>query len=366
MVGGGTFNASVFSGNNLNFNTQIVVSNGTLLDGGNNNTFSGITLGNSTTNATFKYDGHGGGVVLPAFTVGGTGTDINDNIVTYQEYINGLNLSNNITLVNTSGGALTYVQGSGVTGTGNITASNDGTNENSLFSFSGPVNNTGSITFNNVAADGGVTGTNGATPGNANSISGIIGANVTGITQNDINTLSISGANTAYKGDTTLTSGAVVLGNTNALQNSVVNTGGGSLSFGTLTTAALGGLTGSTNLNLDNTTPVAIALTIGNSNTTNGSATNPNTLAPVYSGALTNTTGSASVTKVGTGTQTLTAPTPTPAPRRSTPAPWPSAPAAPWAPPPSPSPAARPWPPPARQATPSAELSPPPAAARSR
>ena len=38
----------------------------------------------------------------------------------------------------------------------------------------------------------------------------------------------------------------------------------------------------------------------------NGSATNPNTLNPTYSGVLSNTNGAATVTKVGTNTQTFT------------------------------------------------------------
>ena len=66
---------------------------------------------------------------------------------------------------------------------------------------------------------------------------------------------------------------------------------------------ALGGLAGSGNINLNDTltSPAAVALTIGNSNTSYAS----NTLNPIYSGILSNTITGARLTKVGTNTQTL-------------------------------------------------------------
>jgi alpha-L-rhamnosidase len=114
-------------------------------------------------------------------------------------------------------------------------------------------------------------------------------------------TLTLSGANT-FSGTTTIGTGStLLLANTLALQDSTLNyTGTGTLNFGTLSSASLGGLSGSENLLLANTasTPAAVALTIGlnNANTS-------------YSGNLTDspsgTSLGGSVFKQGTGTLTL-------------------------------------------------------------
>lgn len=113
--------------------------------------------------------------------------------------------------------------------------------------------------------------------------------------------------NNTFTGDTRVTSGTLQLGaasgtTTLALQNSTLdmNTAdAGAVSFGTststtITNATFAGIKGTRDLSLlnSNTTPAAVALTIGN-NTTNQS----------YSGILSGT--GASLTKVGTNTQTL-------------------------------------------------------------
>ncbi len=105
--------------------------------------------------------------------------------------------------------------------------------------------------------------------------------------------LTLSGANT-YAGATTLTSGTLMLGNALALQASTVNLNGGTLSFGSLTSATFGGLTGSQNLILENNTPVAVALTVGNGTTSS-----------TYSGDLSDGSSGGSLIKSGTGTFTL-------------------------------------------------------------
>ena len=102
----------------------------------------------------------------------------------------------------------------------------------------------------------------------------------------------ISGANT-YSGDTIISEGRLILGNTRALQNSTLNhTGAGTLNFGTLTSATLGGLSGSQGLALSNASNAAVALTAGNNNQNRS-----------FAGVL---SGNGSLTKTGNGTLTLT------------------------------------------------------------
>jgi autotransporter-associated beta strand protein len=117
---------------------------------------------------------------------------------------------------------------------------------------------------------------------------------------NDV--LVLTGNNT-FSGDTRVVDGALRLGaasgtTTLALQNSTLNLqagDAGSVAFGaaadtTIINATIGGLKGARDLALQNmnTTPAAVALTVGG----NGQST-------TYSGAL---TGSGSLTKVGSGT----------------------------------------------------------------
>ncbi len=187
----------------------------------------------------------------------------------------------------------------GIGGTGNVTLQvNDAQANSTLTIGTNGINNTGTITNNGA--------------GTANqkvTISGVIGTNVQGVIQNSGKTiLVLSGANT-YTADTTVTAGTLNLSeasgaSSTAAQDSVINLNGGALTFGTSTTSAtIGGLSGSGNLNLANTatTPGAVNLIIGNSNTSTGF----DTLNPTYSGAISNTAGAASLTKVGTNTQTL-------------------------------------------------------------
>lgn len=95
-----------------------------------------------------------------------------------------------------------------------------------------------------------------------------------------------------FSGDTTVSAGRLVLSNALAIQNSALNLSGGTLSFSNNTSATFGGLKGSGNLNLANSSSVAVALTLNN---VAASAAN-------YSGTL---SGATSLTLVGSGTQTL-------------------------------------------------------------
>ena len=90
-----------------------------------------------------------------------------------------------------------------------------------------------------------------------------------------------------FSGNTTISGGTLLLGNANALQGSTLDYSnyGGTLSFGALAAANLGGLMGSQNLSLANATSAAVALSVGG----NGQST-------TYSGQL---SGAGSLTKLG-------------------------------------------------------------------
>ena len=138
-------------------------------------------------------------------------------------------------------------------------------------------------------------------------ITGIIsGGNASvGLTKAGASTLNLAGANT-FSGDTRIAAGSVQLspstgaptGTSLALQNSTVDLNAvdsGTLSFrGSVGTVAatLGGLKGSRNQSLINSSSVAVALTVGN----NGQST-------TYSGVLSGSGGS--LTKIGAGTLIL-------------------------------------------------------------
>jgi autotransporter-associated beta strand protein len=104
-------------------------------------------------------------------------------------------------------------------------------------------------------------------------------------------TFTLSAA-TTFSGETRITNGTLALASSTALQNSTLNldaADAGSISFGSLTTATLGGLTGTRNLGLTNGSGAALTLVVGNGNADTYT----------YSGAL---SGSGSLTKAGSGT----------------------------------------------------------------
>lgn len=113
-----------------------------------------------------------------------------------------------------------------------------------------------------------------------------------GLAKYGTGTAVLSGAN-SYTGSTTVVWGTLSLNNANALQQSTLdyNNYGGVLSFGSLTSATLGGLAGAQNLPLSNASGAAVALTVG-----------ANDQDTVYSGVL---SGGGSLTKFGNGAFTL-------------------------------------------------------------
>ena len=113
-----------------------------------------------------------------------------------------------------------------------------------------------------------------------------------GLAKTGPGTLTLNTAN-AFSGNTVISGGTLALGNALALQNSTLDTSGaGTFSFGALTAATFGGLINGGSLPLNNTSPAAVALTVGNNGVTTA-----------YSGVL---SGSGSLTKIGTGALTLT------------------------------------------------------------
>ena len=150
---------------------------------------------------------------------------------------------------------------------------------------------TGGITAN---SEGTKTISNKGTAAGGVVISGVVGdgSGKIAVVQNTTTSkLTLSGANT-YSGDTTISAGALVVGNALALQNSTLSNVNGTVSFASgITAFTLGGLAGTKDLGLTNAGSMAIALTVGQNDT--------NT---TYGGVL---SGGGSLIKVGEGKLTL-------------------------------------------------------------
>lgn len=155
-------------------------------------------------------------------------------------------------------------------------------------------NRTSEIIDSNITFGGNNTFSVGNATANTLKLSGILSE--TGgprtLTKTGAGTLALAGANT-FTGNTKITGGILRLDHWLALQSSTLDYGnyGGTLSFGSLTSATLGGLQGSQNLPLSNASAGSVALGVGGNG---GDA--------VYAGVL---SGGGSLVKIGAGTLTL-------------------------------------------------------------
>ena len=272
-----------------------VTGTGNLVLKNNDATAAGITLSTAAVNntGTITNSGSGAGSVLISAAVDSNVTAINQNSGFSALDVTGVltvNAVGGTTLSSGSNLVLLTLSG-GVTGTGNLVLTHNGSKLNGITLSTAAVNNTGTIT-NNGDGNGGV---------GTVLISAAIGANVTTVTQNGASTLVISNAGNAYTGDTTITAGTLRTGAANVIPNGLgkgnVNftAGAGTLDLNTFSqtiNGLVGAVVGTTVDTVAGGTPT---LTLGGNNAT-----------ATFAGIIQNTTGTLALTKIGTGTQTLT------------------------------------------------------------
>jgi autotransporter-associated beta strand protein len=301
-ISGGTLNLNAATG--LGASAVTVNSGGTLAINpgtGNNtvaNNISGAGLvtaqdpagaGGNTLQLGGDYSGFTGTLnILAGASSFGKVNFSNTNQATVMSSSATIQIRNGATLYLNKG--LNYGASVQLYGTGNVETSNNGSTLGALRLETG-ANQTGTVTlFANSSI-----GVNSS----AATISGVIGESggSFGFIKGGNNTLTLSGANT-FSGTTThaASTGTLQLANSLALQNSTLSyTGAAALVFdSSVGTHAftLGGLTGTSGIALADNASNAVALTVGNNNTSPAA----------YSGSL---SGAGSLTKIGTGTQTL-------------------------------------------------------------
>ena len=302
---GGT---TVGSSGALSFSNASGLGTGTVTD-------NGIVIINQ--NGTSIYNAFAGSGIINANSLGGGGqsTQLYGNMsaftgtlnvgpgggkLVFQDSTNGQQISSSATIDLLTGSTLYVTTGLNYGASLILNGGSTGEGLGQLRIESG-VNWSGSITLNANTTIGGNTYSS-----NYPVISGAIsdGGLGYGFTKVGQEVLGLSGANT-FSGQTQISGGSLLLLNTNALQDSTVNSNGFTVSSGasqsmvfdssvTTDTFTFGGLTGTGTLALVNnaSTPQAVTLAIGNNNT-------PQT----FGGVL---TGIGGLEVVGTSTQTLT------------------------------------------------------------
>jgi autotransporter-associated beta strand protein len=292
-VGSGTLTlatSNTYTGTTFINGGILSLANSAALSGGGNITFGGGTLQYTNSNGN-DYSGVIAGSTGP-ISIDTNGLNItiassltNSNSGGLRKIGSGtltLAVNNNYmgtTFIN--GGVLSLANSAALPGNGNITFGGGTlqyTNSNSNDYSSYIVNSKGPISID----------TNGL---NITFASNVTNSNSGGLTKIGSGSLTLANANT-FSGNTMVSGGTLALGSALALQQSTLDSSGsGSVSFGSLTAVTLGGLTGQGALSLSNAASGAVAVTVGQNNTST-----------TYSGML---TGAASLTKVGYGTLTL-------------------------------------------------------------
>ena len=295
LSGGGTLQLG--NNNALGAGDLSISASGTIQAGGSVSITNNIALGSSV---TATVDANSSSLNLSG-TISGSSAIVNKNtagtltLSGTNTYSGGTTLSAGQLNINYGGsssansaigtGALTISGGTlDNTSSGDVTlAPNNAQNWNGDFTYAGSANNlnlgSGAVTL---GASRQVT-----VSANTLTVGGIISGSSYGLTKAGGGTLALSGANT-FSGTTVISGGTLTLSNSLALQNSTLNYNnqGGTLSFGSLTSAFIAGLTGSQNLNYG-----SVNLNLGTNNTTS-----------TYSGLL---SGSGQLQKSGTSTLTL-------------------------------------------------------------
>jgi autotransporter-associated beta strand protein len=221
-----------------------------------------------------------------------------------------INLKQNIQIAcrNNTEAALENISGTNMI-SGNLFISQGGSNT-VIQCDAGQLNITGNIAYNGSLV--GNRSWNFVSTG-TNIVSGVISNSSNGsiisISQSGTGALVLSNAN-LFTGNTRILSGTLRLANSNALQASTVNLDAGDtgvLSFGTLTTANIGGLSGAGNLALRNDLSAPVALNVGGPGSYSGILSGVGSLVKSGSGvfSLANTNSYAGPTTVNGGTLKL-------------------------------------------------------------
>lgn len=279
----GAIAADNYGGTNFDFNTAGLTA--AALGAVGNVTYTGTLTPNGT---TYRLGGGGGTLTMGSAMTGGNSVIISGNVnladantytgsTTLTSGIANLAIAENVGVSGPLGNPTTPA-GSIIFGGGTLQYS--AVNQ---FDYSSRITGTGNNAYK--------IDTNGQ---NVTFATGLPASGTSGLTKSGLGTLTLGGANT-YSGPTTVSAGVLKLNHALAAQNSTITVAvANGLTFGTgLTPFTIGGLSGSTNLQLLDTGSTAIELKVGNNNA-----------ATTYSGALSGTGGS--LTKIGTGTLTLT------------------------------------------------------------
>ncbi len=293
---------TVTSGYNVKAGTLRLATSGASVGGSGNNITLGDTSGTNAATLAFQstatYD-----AIPITVSSGTTGTlTISGSTTTGAAVVTSpISLGNNLTVGNMTTGVTTgtlTIQG-GITGTGNLTISNVSTGTGAMTFSVNPIDISGTIT-NSGAGTGAAV------------ISGGIGSNVTGVTQNSATSaLTISGANNSA-GGVTLTQGTLNINHATALGN------GGPF---TITAGTINNSSGAAIVN-SNANPITIngdfaftgsnaldlgtgAVSLGNAAGTARTITaNASTL--TLGGSISNGATAVGLTKAGAGTLSLT------------------------------------------------------------